>query len=108
MERLRERDRAPGGADSSGAAVAAPVEGDPAVGLAQLDPADRKLAEKQKFCPVSGALLGSMDKPYKVTVKGRTFFLCCDGCEADVKANPDKFLKKLDKLLGEQKAEGGK
>jgi YHS domain-containing protein len=44
---------------------------------------------------VSGEPLGSMGKPYKVTVKGRTFFLCCEGCEAELQAHPDKYLKKL-------------
>ncbi len=73
------------------------TEGDPAEGLKELDAADRKLAEKQKVCPVSGELLGSMGKPYKVTVKGRTFFLCCSGCEPELKKDPDKFLKKLPK-----------
>jgi YHS domain-containing protein len=87
----------PAGASSPSAPVAAPVEGDPAAGLAELDAADRKLAEKQKVCPVSGEALGSMGKPYKVTVKGRTFFLCCKGCLEELNANPDKFLKKLPK-----------
>ncbi|MGA2033172.1 MAG: hypothetical protein ABSG68_13010 [Thermoguttaceae bacterium] len=64
--------------------------------LAQLSESDRKLAEKQKICPVSGELLGSMDKPVKVVVKGRTVFLCCDGCKAELEADPDKFLAKLD------------
>ena len=64
-------------------------------GLKELDEADRKAAEKQKVCPVSGEKLGSMGKPYKVTVKGRTFFLCCDGCLSELNAHPDKYLKKL-------------
>ncbi len=65
-------------------------------GLAKLSAEDRALAEKQRICPVSGGLLGSMGTPYKVTVKGRTVFLCCDGCEPDIKKDPDKFLAKLD------------
>jgi YHS domain-containing protein len=64
-------------------------------GLTELDEADRKAAEKQETCPVSGEKLGSMGKPYKVTVKGRTFFLCCDGCLPELNAHPDKYLKKL-------------
>lgn len=63
--------------------------------LAQLSPADRALAEKQKVCPVSGEPLGSMGKPFKVTVKGQDVFLCCQGCEAEIKAEPDKYLAKL-------------
>ena len=40
-----------------------------------------------------------MGKPYKMTLNGRTFFLCCEGCEAEVRKDPDKYLKKLDELL---------
>jgi hypothetical protein len=64
-------------------------------GLAELSEADRALAEKQKVCPVSGELLGSMGKPVKLEIKGRTVFLCCGGCEEDLKKDPDKFLAKL-------------
>ena len=65
-------------------------------GLAELSAEDRALAEKQRICPVSGEPLGSMGKPVKVTVKGRTVFLCCDGCEAEIKKDPDKYLAKLE------------
>lgn len=80
-------------------ARAAFVEQDQAAvpaGLAELSPADRALAEKQKVCPVSEEPLGAMGKPVKVTAKGRVVFLCCEGCVAEFKANPDKYLKKLD------------
>lgn len=63
--------------------------------LAQLSPEDRALAEKQKTCPVSGQPLGAMGKPYKVTVEGRDVLLCCPGCEAKIKANPQEYLAKL-------------
>jgi YHS domain-containing protein len=66
-----------------------------AAGLAELSAADRKLAEKQKFCPVTGEQLGAMGKPFKVTVKGQTVFLCCPGCEEKIKKDPDKYLAKL-------------
>ena len=68
---------------------------DDAPGLAKLSPEDRVLAEKQKFCPVSGERLGAMDKPVKVIVKGKTVFLCCAGCEEAIKKDPDKYLAKL-------------
>jgi YHS domain-containing protein/predicted small lipoprotein YifL len=64
-------------------------------GLAQLSAEDRAAAEKQRVCPVSGDVLGAMDKPYKVTVKGQTVFLCCQGCEAQLLKDPDKYLAKL-------------
>ena len=63
--------------------------------LAKLSPQDRQLAEKQRVCPVSGAMLGSMGKPYKVTVQGREVLLCCPGCEAALKKDPDRYLAKL-------------
>ena len=65
--------------------------------MAELSPEDRAAAEKQKLCPVSGEALGSMGKPYKVTVKGQTFFLCCPNCEDEARKNPDTYLAKLKK-----------
>jgi YHS domain-containing protein len=64
-------------------------------GLAELSAEDRQLAEKQRVCPVSGDLLGAMGKPFKTTVNGKTVFLCCQGCEQELKDNPDKYLAKI-------------
>ncbi|HEY2157065.1 MAG TPA: hypothetical protein VGH33_15660, partial [Isosphaeraceae bacterium] len=61
----------------------------------KLDEADRKLALEQKLCPMSGAHLGAMGKPVKVTLKDQAVFLCCDSCEEDAKAKPDETLAKL-------------
>ena len=63
--------------------------------LAKLPPQDRALAGKQKTCPVTGAPLGSMGVPCKVTVKGQTVFLCCAGCEEKLRKDADKYLAKL-------------
>lgn len=65
-------------------------------GLAELADEDRAAAVKQKICPVSGELLGSMGAPVKVTVKDREVFLCCAGCEGAITEDPDKYLAKLD------------
>ncbi len=65
--------------------------------LAKLSPEDRALAEKQKVCPVSGEPLGAMGTPKKVEVKGQAVFICCEGCEEKLKANPDEYLAKLNK-----------
>jgi hypothetical protein len=54
-------------------------------------------ALKQVVCPVSGGNLGAMGMPYKITANGQTFFLCCDGCEEDVKADPAAVVAKLKK-----------
>lgn len=59
-------------------------------------PSDEELIKKQKTCPVTDQPLGSMGKPVKVVVKGRTVFLCCAGCTKKLLADPDKYLKKLD------------
>jgi hypothetical protein len=63
--------------------------------LARLAPADRALAARQKTCPVTGEPLGSMGTPVRVEVAGRTVFLCCRGCVADLQANPERYLSKL-------------
>jgi Cu(I)/Ag(I) efflux system membrane fusion protein len=63
--------------------------------LDKLDPDDRKLAEAQRLCPVTGEPLGSMGKPVKLAVKGETVFVCCKGCPDDALADPDKTLAKV-------------
>jgi hypothetical protein len=70
-------------------------QADVAKGLAKLSDADRVLAEKQKFCPVSDEPLGEHGKPMKIVVKGQTVFLCCPACEASIKKDPEKYLAKL-------------
>ncbi len=55
----------------------------------------RTLAEKQRICPVTGKRLGSMGKPYKIRIKGREVLLCCQGCEARLIRDPDKYLAKM-------------
>lgn len=61
--------------------------------LAQLDPGDRTAAEEQKYCAVQTKnRLGSMGKPIKLTLKDETVFVCCEGCEAIAKKDPDKTL----------------
>ena len=67
-----------------------------AAARAELSPEDRALAEAQGICPVGGGKLGSMGKPYAVEVKGRKVFLCCQGCEEELRSNPDKYLAILD------------
>lgn len=67
--------------------------------LAKLSPADRALAEDQKYCAVLNKnLLGSMAAPYKVELNGQAVFLCCDGCESRAKAHVDRTLVKAQQL----------
>ena len=68
--------------------------------LGKLTPADRKLAEAQKFCAVQTKnRLGAMGAPVKITIKGQPVFLCCDDCVAEAKANPDKTLASVAGLI---------
>ena len=65
--------------------------------IKKLPPADQDLAIKQAVCPVSGDHLGGeMGTPVKVTAEGRTFFLCCAGCNDEVKKDPKGVIAKLD------------
>ena len=82
------------GAQRSDAGRATPPKSE-AGDLAGLSSTDRPLALVQGTCPVTGKRLGSMGTPPKVDVKGRTIFLCCEGCEGAIRATPDKFLAKL-------------
>jgi YHS domain-containing protein len=76
--------------EKSGAKVD-PVE----AAFAELTPEGAAAARKQAICPVGGGPLGTMGKPYKVTIEGRDVYLCCEHCEGDLKADPKKYLAKL-------------
>ncbi len=65
--------------------------------IAELPEADRAVATAQKICPVTDEPLGSMGKPFKLTVNDRAVFLCCEMCKDAVTKEPDKYLAKLDK-----------
>jgi hypothetical protein len=63
--------------------------------LLKLPPADRELAIRQNICPVTEEPLGSMGVPAKVVVEGKTVFLCCKGCETELRENAKKYLARL-------------
>ncbi len=76
--------------------------------LAKLSPEDRKLAEAQGTCPIiSGSVLGSMGKPVKVTLDGKTVFLCCNGCEEKAAADPAKTAAKAGDLKAAKESKAG-
>lgn len=79
-------------ANASGAAGAASAAEEPLEGLTLLDDSEREAALAQRVCPVSGAPLGSMGKPPLVSVQGKEVFLCCAGCETELRSNPEKYL----------------
>ena len=39
-----------------------------------------------------------MGVPVKSSVKGRTVFLCCVGCQLEIDSDPDGVLKKLEEI----------
>lgn len=58
---------------------------------------DGALIAKQKICPVTGEPLGSMGAPVRVSVSGRSVFVCCKGCEKPLLRKPDDYLAKIPK-----------
>jgi Cu(I)/Ag(I) efflux system membrane fusion protein len=56
---------------------------------------DESLIAFQKVCPVTGLKLGSMGKPIKKVVEGKTVFLCCPACEEKLNKDPQTYLAKL-------------
>ena len=75
--------------------AAAAADSETTSALAKLSEADRAAALKQDGCPVTGEKLGSMGAPPKVTVEGKEVFLCCEGCEEELRKEPAKYLAKL-------------
>ncbi len=66
--------------------------------LESFSEAERKEIYAQKICPIRGAKLAAMGKPYKMTINGRTLWLCCKGCERGVKKDPEAAFKKVQPL----------
>jgi hypothetical protein len=55
----------------------------------------------EKECPVSGGL-GTIP----VTYMGKTYYVCCSGCKAEFKENPEKYVKEFE--AKQKKAKEGK
>jgi len=67
--------------------------------LARLSDDDRKIAEKQEFCPVlADSRLGAMGVPIKLVIENQPVFLCCDACKKAAQDNPQKTLSKVKQL----------
>lgn len=47
-------------------------------------------------CPVMGGEV-SKDTPYKTEYKGKTIGFCCSGCIEKFKADPEKYMAKIQK-----------
>lgn len=68
---------------------------DEVAAIEKLPASDQALALKQLICPVSNENLGSMGTPIKVSAGGKTFFLCCKGCQKEVNKDPQAVVAKL-------------
>ena len=64
-------------------------------GVALLPPSEQEAALRQRICPVTQEPLGSMGKPLRVSVAGRSVFVCCQGCVSALQRNPQKYLQNL-------------
>jgi len=53
-------------------------------------------ADDQKTCPVTTLKLGSMGAPVPVEVEGRKVWTCCPACPPKLKAQPAKYLARLE------------
>lgn len=61
-------------------------------GVALLPVSEQAAALRQRTCPVTQAPLGSMGRPTRVTVSGRSVYVCCDSCIDALRRNPDRYL----------------
>ena len=59
----------------------------------------KNMAVAQRICPVMENPLPR--HPKWTIVNGRLLFVCCPPCIDDIKADPDKFTKRLDALYAE-------
>lgn len=64
-------------------------------GVAKLSVTDQYAALQQQTCPVTRQPLGSMGTPIRVSVAGRSVFVCCEGCVNRLKSDPQKYLSSM-------------
>ena len=53
-------------------------------------------------CVVLGGKLGSMGEPVNLVYKNRLVRFCCAGCKPQFEAEPEKYLKEIDKAIVEK------
>lgn len=78
--------------------------------IKKIDIAEAKAAGLKPYlldvCPVSDEKLGEHGEPVVLTYKARQVKLCCEGCQKDFKADPAKFIGKIE--ASEKKAQSSK
>jgi hypothetical protein len=55
----------------------------------------KKTLAPQTTCPVMG---GAINKKQYVDYQGKRIYVCCPGCIAELKADPEKYIKKLEDM----------
>lgn len=65
-----------------------------AVEVSEATRADQEAIRAQGVCPVLGERLGAHGDPLKVTVDGRSLFVCCRGCVGKVQRDPGTYFAK--------------
>ena len=70
------------------------VKKEPAKYIKVLTDKGEGVAQLQTKCPVMG---GDIDKAMYADVKGKRVYVCCAGCIAKIKADPDKYIGALEK-----------
>lgn len=70
----------------------APQPTEPIVVVTEATGADQVAVKRQQICPVTDSPLGEHGTPLKMTIDGRSLFVCCQGCIQKVQANPQLYL----------------
>jgi YHS domain-containing protein len=69
----------------------------------------RKQEVGNKICPVSGEEVGAGGmEPVRYEYEGKIYNLCCTGCIAEFKNNPEKYIRIVEEEMKNQKAAAGK
>jgi YHS domain-containing protein len=55
----------------------------------------KKSLTPQTTCPIMG---GAINKKQYVDYKGKRIYVCCPGCIGELKADPEKYIKKLEDM----------
>ncbi len=69
------------------------IKQDPAAFIKKLEDAGITVATLQTTCPVMG---GAIDKTLYVDHAGKRIYVCCKGCIATVKEDPEKIITTLE------------
>ncbi len=72
----------------------APLKKDPVKYIKKLETEGVTVAKLQATCPVMG---GKINKKQYADVNGKRIYVCCPGCIGTIKADPDKYIKKMEK-----------